>query len=131
MNLLGVDRELVLACNGVSQEVAIRMAAGVARLFRADYGIATTGYAEPQRPESGAAEPSQHAYVAIYRASDASYRVNIVRGLTDPARNGFRAEVVTAALHMWAEAGRIVDLPEESGQRDTVVGLSGNPVQLS
>lgn len=47
IRLLGVDRDLALACNGVSEQVAEEMAVGCLRLFQADLAIATTGYAEP------------------------------------------------------------------------------------
>src|SRR5688572_2412301 len=44
---LGVDRVAAKRVNGVSAEVAEQMALGVCRLFGADVGVATTGYAEP------------------------------------------------------------------------------------
>lgn len=44
---LKVDRELALACNCVSEEVAAQMAKNVAKLFNSDWGIAITGYASP------------------------------------------------------------------------------------
>lgn len=44
---LGVDRAHADAVNCVSATVAEQMAAGACRLFGADLGLATTGYAEP------------------------------------------------------------------------------------
>ena len=44
---LGVDRAAAQAVNGVSAAVADQMARGVCQLFDADFGLATTGYAEP------------------------------------------------------------------------------------
>lgn len=43
---LGVDRAAANRVNSVSAEVAAQMARGVCRLFGADLGVATTGYAE-------------------------------------------------------------------------------------
>lgn len=44
---LGVDRAAAAAVDCVSPQVAEQMARGVAILFGADLGLATTGYAEP------------------------------------------------------------------------------------
>jgi nicotinamide-nucleotide amidase len=44
---LGVDRAAAAAVNGVSAAIAEQMARGVCLLFGSDFGIATTGYAEP------------------------------------------------------------------------------------
>ena len=47
VKLLGVNRAHARRVNGVSQRVAVEMAAGAAGLFGADLAVATTGYAEP------------------------------------------------------------------------------------
>jgi nicotinamide-nucleotide amidase len=44
---LSVDRMAAEAVNCVSAQVAEQMARGVARLFRTNWGVGTTGYAEP------------------------------------------------------------------------------------
>jgi nicotinamide-nucleotide amidase len=44
--LLGVNELHAQTVNSVSQQVALEMAQGVTRLFDADIGLATTGYAE-------------------------------------------------------------------------------------
>jgi nicotinamide-nucleotide amidase len=44
---LGVDRAGAAAVNSVSRAVAEQMARGACTLFKADVGVATTGYAEP------------------------------------------------------------------------------------
>jgi nicotinamide-nucleotide amidase len=44
---LGVDRAAAAAVNCVSAAVAEQMAVGVCGLFGSDFGVATTGYAEP------------------------------------------------------------------------------------
>jgi nicotinamide-nucleotide amidase len=46
VKLLGVDRAHARATDCVSQRVAVEMAAGAAKLFKADIAVATTGYAE-------------------------------------------------------------------------------------
>lgn len=45
--LLAVNRAHAKKVNGVSQRVAVEMAAGACKLFGADLAVATTGYAEP------------------------------------------------------------------------------------
>ncbi len=62
VRLLGVDATHAEAVNAVSARVAEEMAGGVARLFACDFGLATTGYAEPD-PTRGVAEP--FAWVAV------------------------------------------------------------------
>jgi nicotinamide-nucleotide amidase len=47
VDLLGVSRKKAKKVNCVSASVAEEMARGVRRLFGADIGVATTGYAEP------------------------------------------------------------------------------------
>lgn len=64
VDLLGVNRRTAEACNAVSETVAKQMARGVARKFGATVGVATTGYAEPDR-EQGIEEP--FAYWAVVR----------------------------------------------------------------
>jgi nicotinamide-nucleotide amidase len=46
---LGVSRAHAARVEGVSQQVAVEMALGVCDLFGADLGVATTGYAQPNR----------------------------------------------------------------------------------
>ena len=47
INILGIDEDLILEKNAVSEEVAIEMVKGVCKLLNADYAIATTGFAGP------------------------------------------------------------------------------------
>jgi nicotinamide-nucleotide amidase len=51
---LGVDRTEAAAVNSVSAAVAEQMARGVCALFGSEFGLATTGYAEPA---AGVAQP--------------------------------------------------------------------------
>ena len=53
---LGVDRAVAAACDCVSAEVAEQMACGVGAMFGSDFGLATTGYAEPSAPR-GVVQP--------------------------------------------------------------------------
>ncbi|HEY3756707.1 MAG TPA: nicotinamide-nucleotide amidohydrolase family protein [Opitutaceae bacterium] len=59
---LGVDAAEAAAVNSVSELIAQQMARGVCILFGTDFGVGTTGYAEPS-PEWKAAAP--YAYWAI------------------------------------------------------------------
>lgn len=47
VRVLGVDFDIAVGCGCVSEQVAIMMARGVAKLLDANIGIGTTGYAEP------------------------------------------------------------------------------------
>jgi len=62
--MLGVDKEMALACNAYSPEVARQMVEGICdrERFGSDIGIATTGYAEPS-PDDSIEVPQ--AYVAL------------------------------------------------------------------
>ena len=59
---LGVNRAHAKSVDGVSQRVAVEMAAGAAKLFNADLAVATTGYAEPA-PKQKVKTP--HAWWAL------------------------------------------------------------------
>jgi nicotinamide-nucleotide amidase len=56
IGLLGVDAEEATRTSGVSRRVAEEMARGACRLFGADLGLATTGWAEPL-PADGVRAP--------------------------------------------------------------------------
>jgi len=62
VNILKVNRENAEACNCVSRQTVVEMAYGVMKLFDADVGIATTGYAESY-PEEGIDKP--YAWIAV------------------------------------------------------------------
>jgi nicotinamide-nucleotide amidase len=64
IRLLGVDAAHAMAVDGVSERVVGEMARGVAAVFGADWGLATTGYAEPG---AEAAEGPPFAWVAVAR----------------------------------------------------------------
>jgi nicotinamide-nucleotide amidase len=66
VKLLGVDRLHAARVNCVSAEVAEQMARGACDLFGADFGAATTGYAEPA-PAEGVAAPFAWWAVAARR----------------------------------------------------------------
>jgi nicotinamide-nucleotide amidase len=62
VRLLHVDRANAAACDCVSRQTACEMVEGVMKLFDADIGIATTGYAEPD-PDNGIDKP--FAWIAV------------------------------------------------------------------
>jgi nicotinamide-nucleotide amidase len=62
VKLLGVNRTHARSVDCVSQRVAVEMAAGAAKLFKADLAVATTGYAE-SAPKKNVRTP--HAWWAI------------------------------------------------------------------
>jgi nicotinamide-nucleotide amidase len=76
VEVLGVERAHAERVHCISLQVAAQMALGATRLFEADIGLATTGYAEPPDfPNSSVA----HAFYAIWDRRES-------RG--DPVRSG-------------------------------------------
>ncbi len=71
---LGVERAHAEVVNCVSADVAEQMACGVCRMFRADVGAATTGYAEPAS-QLGVSVPFAWWAVAVRKAKDAEFAV--------------------------------------------------------
>lgn len=108
--LLGVDREHAAAVNCVSARVAEEMARGVCRLFGADLGVATTGYAEPS-PGQGVTAPL--AWIAIAHRSV----VWRVWRLECPGASRAEAQARVAAA---AYEGLIACLREEAIRRGQV-----------
>jgi nicotinamide-nucleotide amidase len=96
--LLGVDAGHAAEVNAVSARVAAEMARGVATLFCAEIGVATTGYAEPD-PARGVAEP--FAWVAVARAGAEPVVIRVEgAGL---AREAMQARAAEAVLRLLAE----------------------------
>jgi nicotinamide-nucleotide amidase len=76
VRLLGVERAHAELVNCVSERVAAEMAEAATRLFQADIGLATTGYAEPPHP----AEPLvSYAFYAIWEKGNMADGNNPVR----------------------------------------------------
>ena len=103
---LGVDRTAAQAVNGVSSAVADQMARGVCQLFDADFGVATTGYAESSALPA-VAEP--FAWWAVARRGPEG-RFTVRSGRIDApglsridAQERF-AEAAEAALIAWLAA---------------------------
>ena len=91
---LGVRRSAAARVNSVSSAVAVQMARGVCTLFKADLGIATTGYAEPS-PAHGVEEP--FAWWAILaRGSRGAETVRFGR-VECPGSSRVDAQVIIAA----------------------------------
>ncbi len=95
--LLGVDAAQAAAADGVSERVAGEMAVGACRLFGADFGVATTGYAEPA-PAQGVAVP--FAWIAVARREAGGPRVVSCRRqeFPDTDRAGAQAAAAAAAI---------------------------------
>jgi nicotinamide-nucleotide amidase len=60
--ILGIDRMLLSDTNCVHPHVARKMAEGVAEMFKANIGIGTTGYAEPD-PDHDAPTPKVYWHI--------------------------------------------------------------------
>jgi len=95
---LGVDRDIAESYDCVSETVAAQMAVGVSRLFDTDFGLSTTGFAEP------CGDQPQRAFVGLH---DRRTGQTVVRHITldeevgAPAtRNDFRRRVVHLAMDM-------------------------------
>ena len=91
INLLNVDKNLILKYTEVSPQVAKSMAKGVRQIFKSDYSIATSGYAGP----FGGTEdnPIGTVFVAINSKNQIIYnkfnfegnRLNIINKATEKA----------------------------------------------
>jgi PncC family amidohydrolase len=100
--LLGVDPGLLSRAGAVSAEVAEAMARGVARRLHADLGVAITGVAGPDAPDS--LKPVGLIYVAAWLSG-----AGRVVELREPGyREANRAAAVRRAIALAAEvlAGR-------------------------
>jgi nicotinamide-nucleotide amidase len=107
--LLGVDAAHAGQVNAVSERVAAEMARGAARLFEAQVGVATTGYAEPDAAR-GVAEP--FAWVAVAWEGLAP-RVERVPG-AGLGREAMQAQAAAAALRLLA--GCAAHAPGDGGR---------------
>ena len=97
--LLGVDEAHAASVDCVSERVAAEMARGACRLFRADFALATTGYAEPS-PAGGV--PVPFAWVALAAMEGGEPEVLRVTRVECPgaARTEAQARVADAALDL-------------------------------
>lgn len=95
VRLLGVDRRSARKVNCVSAAVAEAMAAGAARMFGADFAVATTGYAEPAQKV-----PVPFAWWAIARRRRGRVTVVAAGRVECPgaSRTDVQAMVAEAAL---------------------------------
>ncbi|WNJ21152.1 CinA family nicotinamide mononucleotide deamidase-related protein [Pontibacter sp. G13] len=87
--LLSVPAELIEAHSVVSSEVSVAMAEGVRKLLGADFGLATTGYAEASGDEL------PHAWIGFSGSQlTDSYRINLYHDRsTNTTRTAHRALV--------------------------------------
>ena len=94
-DLLGVTSE-AMTHGIVSREVAEGMAAGAARVLRADVGVATTGVAGPE-PHDG--QPVGSVWIAVSSSAGARSRHLTLSG----DRQGIRRQTVAACWDLVAE----------------------------
>jgi nicotinamide-nucleotide amidase len=98
VRLLGVQEAHAREVNAVSERVASEMARGAARLFGAEIGVATTGYAEPDAAR-GVMEPFAWVAVALSAEEPRTARVDGA-GLD---REAMQTAAAAAALRLLAE----------------------------
>ncbi len=109
---LGIDRAEAEPVYCVSEEIAQQMASGVCRLFHADVGVSTTGFAEPW-PARSVAEPYGWWAVAL-RASGGKYTLTSDRvDCTGASRTAAQELVADAALAGLIAALKAAAVPEE------------------
>lgn len=103
--LLGVDAAHAAEVDAFSARVAAEMACGACRLFGADFGVATTGYAEPA-PGRGIPHPG--AWVAVAAGGPAGPTVLGQRRVEFPGRGRQEVQqaVAEAALDLLLECLR-------------------------
>lgn len=75
-DVLGVDGALLDERGAVDAEVACRMAGGVRRLLRADWGVSTTGVAGPDAQDG---KPVGLVHVAVAGPGDGAVRARELR----------------------------------------------------
>ncbi|MBX3312243.1 MAG: CinA family protein [Microbacteriaceae bacterium] len=94
--ILGVPAGILAERGAVDPDVVEAMALGAARLFEADFGIATTGLAGPDA-EPG--KPVGTVYVGAYFAGRLEHRLCQFEG----DRDSVRSQAVAAAIELLAE----------------------------
>jgi PncC family amidohydrolase len=101
--ILHISPTLLKITNGVSITVCECMAKEVATLFKADYGIATTGYAEEEEDgnEPKRISRKRYAYVSLYSSRLNEQYTTIVLERIGDNRNGFRYHVAEVAGFLW------------------------------
>jgi PncC family amidohydrolase len=94
VDLLGVDRAIILQEGAVSETVAVMMAQGVMRLFCADIGIGITGIAGP----TGATptKPIGLVYVAVCSSGSKE----CVRAVFEGARASVKDQAVARTIQL-------------------------------
>lgn len=97
VKLLGVDEAHAREVNAVSARVAAEMARGAAKLFGAEIGVATTGYAEPSAEWD---VPAPFAWVAVTWGDGAPSTTKV--GGTGFGRVEMQERVAAAALRLLA-----------------------------
>jgi PncC family amidohydrolase len=96
-SLLAVPREVVVEQGAVSPEVAVAMAEGARRLFKADLALATTGIAGPSG--GSPAKPVGLVYIALATREGTESRRYVRQG----SRRENKLASVRAALETLAE----------------------------
>ena len=101
VKLLGVNRAHARRVNGVSQRVAVEMAAGAAALFGANLAVATTGYAEPN-PADGIKAPQAWWALCHRRRSGKTVMVSGFLEMPGATRTQAQARVAKEVLEQLA-----------------------------
>jgi nicotinamide-nucleotide amidase len=91
IRILGVPEEFVLDNEAVNPDVAVAMAQNVAKLFNADIGIGTTGFAEPSP-----LTPTPYAFFCVALPDRPCHAEKVVGA--NLARNEMRTKVAEQAL---------------------------------
>ncbi|MVO89661.1 nicotinamide-nucleotide amidohydrolase family protein [Streptomyces sp. p1417] len=95
-DLLGVDADLLAERGAVDGEVALQMARGVRALLGADWGVATTGVAGPERQDG---QPVGTVFVAV-AGPGGSDRPETDGCLESGSGSALRSEGKVAALRL-------------------------------
>lgn len=93
--ILGVPAGILAERGAVDPDVAEAMALGVARLFEADFGVATTGIAGP---DSELGKPAGTVYVGAFFDGRLEHRLHEFSG----DREAVRSQAVAAAIELLA-----------------------------
>ena len=94
MTLLKVPSSVIKKHGSVSAQTAVKMAEGIRKIFRSDYGIAITGIAGPAKDDTK--KPVGLVHIAVCSPQKISHKKLLLKG----TRLSIKAQAASHALRM-------------------------------